>query len=490
LISGGEPEFTPIVPADARAARGTVALVFSQGCYFFFGYLSVVLLARAFGPADYAIYGVILSVLTWMEQAGRFAIPSAATKLLAEHPQLRAPIEKAALILNVALYGGLFVALWVAAPMLAAWFQIPSGTFLFRLAALDLPLFGAYTALQAIHQGNHRFIRLGASGVVYAGAKLLGVWIIIQMSVSLEKALIVNALTTVVGAAFLVSRSVGANGGTDSWLRGRDLIAGITGMMAIYSVFLVMTSAVVLWPLQVMKPDETTMTGLYVAALNIARVPGFGLVAVAAVILPSISRAVGLGDRLMIRRYIYQALRFFVLAYLPVAFVLIYLSEFLMVLAYGAGYSGGGGLLALLVIAEGTQTAVAILGSVLIALGQVRRAAIIMSSTVLLSVPLAIVLIAAYGAMGAAITASVMGPVTMGIMAFFIRRDMGPLLQGNTGLNALAAGSLMFLTAFLRPADWTYSLLVAGVGLLIYSVVLLVFREVTAKDLEPFRVRR
>jgi stage V sporulation protein B len=467
-----------------------VALVFSQGCYFFFGYLSVVLLARAFGPADYAIYGVVLSVLVWLEQAGRFAIPSVATKLLAEHAHLKASIEKAALVLNTALYGGLFVALWVAAPLLASWFQIPSGTFLFRLAAVDLPLFGAYTALQAIHQGNHRFIRLGASAVVYAAAKLLGVWIIIYLGVSLEKALIVNALTTVAGAAFLISRSIGANGGSTSWFEGRDLIARVTGMMGLYSVFLVMTGAVNLWLLQVIKPEETAMTGLYVAALNIARVPGFGLVAVAAVVLPSISSAVSRGDRHMVRRYIYQALRFFVLAYLPVAFLLIYLAEFLMVLAYGGKYSGGGGLLALLVIAEGTQTVVTILGSVLIGLGHIRRAAITMSATVLLSVPVGIVLISLFGALGAAASAAIAGPATLAIMAYLVRSDVGPLLQGKTAWNALVAGSLMFLTALLQPADWVISLAVAGIGLLIYGVTLLAFREVTTKDLEPFRLRQ
>ena len=62
-----------------RAAQGTIALVLSQGCYFFLGYLVVVVLARSFGPAAYGAYGVIMAVLVWLEQSARMAVPSAAT---------------------------------------------------------------------------------------------------------------------------------------------------------------------------------------------------------------------------------------------------------------------------------------------------------------------------------------------------------------------------------------------------------------------------
>ena len=190
------------------------------------------------------------------------------------------------------------------------------GAFLFRLAALDLPLFGAYTALQAIHQGHQRFFRLGGSGIVYALTKFAGAWVIIQLGVSIERALIVNVLTTVAGVAFLLTRLSGR--GEANWRTAVRPILTMAGPMAVYSLFLMMAGNLNLWLLQLVRPAETAMTGVYLAALNIARVPGFGLVAVAAVILPSISRAVADEDRELVRRYIYQALRFFLLLYLPV----------------------------------------------------------------------------------------------------------------------------------------------------------------------------
>jgi O-antigen/teichoic acid export membrane protein len=126
-------------------AQGTAILVISQSCYFVLGYVAVVLMAREFGPAAYGAYGVIMSVLVWLEESGRFAIPSATAKLVAETTMAGAALERTALTLNLALYGGLFVVMWTVAPWLEPRFGIENGAFLFRVAALDLPFFGAYT---------------------------------------------------------------------------------------------------------------------------------------------------------------------------------------------------------------------------------------------------------------------------------------------------------------------------------------------------------
>ncbi|RPJ80401.1 MAG: hypothetical protein EHM18_18580, partial [Acidobacteria bacterium] len=459
----------------SSAARGTVALVLSQGCYFLFGYLAVVLLARALGPQDYAVYGVVLSVLVWLEQVGRLAIPTAAAKLIAEGNTPGRAIERATLFLNLVLYGGIFGCLWLAAPLVASALLIPNGAFLFRLAALDLPLFGAYTALQAVHQGHHRFLRLGGAGIVYALTKFAGVWLIIQLGVSVERALIVNVVTTVAGVAFLLTPLT--DGGELKWRKAIQPVLRIAGPMAVYSLFLMMAGNLNLWLLQLVRPAETGMTGVYLAALNIARVPGFGLVAVAAVILPSISRAVADEDRELVRMYIYQALRFVLLRYLPVGFAIGFLSEDVMRLAFGAKYAGGGSILALLLVSEGFNTLAAILGSVLVALGQVWRAAAIACLSIVVAGPLIVVLAVQLGAWGVALAGVVGGPVAVALMAWSIRKEYGPLLQERTAVNALLAAAAMALTALFLAGDLPTRIVIISAGVALYGVALIVLRE-------------
>ena len=105
-----------MLEGNTIAARGTAVLVLSQSCMLVLGYLTVVILAREFGPVTYGAYGVIMSVLVWLEESGRNAIPTATTKLVAEATDGSAELEHSALVVNVGVYGILFILLWVAAP--------------------------------------------------------------------------------------------------------------------------------------------------------------------------------------------------------------------------------------------------------------------------------------------------------------------------------------------------------------------------------------
>jgi O-antigen/teichoic acid export membrane protein len=52
---------------DQRAVRGTLLIAAGRACSYSLGYVATVLLARSLGPADYGLYGVIISVLVWVE---------------------------------------------------------------------------------------------------------------------------------------------------------------------------------------------------------------------------------------------------------------------------------------------------------------------------------------------------------------------------------------------------------------------------------------
>ena len=148
--------------------------------------------------------------------------------------------------------------------------------------------------------------------VVYALAKLLGVVVIVHLGISLLKAFVVNALTTLVGIAFLLPRT--RFWSKAGWLGFARPIAAMAAPMGLHGLALLLTSSLDLWILQIMLAGTQEATvGIYLAALNIARVPGFALSAAAAVLLPSVSQANAVNDRALVERYINQALRFFLM---------------------------------------------------------------------------------------------------------------------------------------------------------------------------------
>jgi O-antigen/teichoic acid export membrane protein len=467
-----------------RAAHGTIALVLSRGCFFFLGYLVVVVLARSFGPAAYGTYGVIMAVLVWLEQSARMAVPSAATKLLAESGGHGEPVERSALALNVFLHVLFFAGLWFAAPVLGSWFGIADGAFLIRIAAIDLPLYGVYTVLQAIHQGHHRFLRIGVAEVAYALTKLFGVLVIVYLGISLVKAFVVNALTTLIGIAFLLPRT--RFWSKQDWLAFVRPIAVIAAPMGLHALALLLTSSLDLCILQIMLADVQEATvGLYLAALNIARVPGFALSAVAAVLLPSVSQANALNDRALVERYINQALRFFLMTYLPVVVVLAALKEEVMLLVYGSEFGGGGNLLPILVIASGFWALHAILSSVLIALGRMVGIALVSVAAIVPACALLTGAVYLHGAIGAAVASALVPATLCAIFGLLLRAQIGAFLAWRSVGRIGFATVLMYGSNIFLAGEWVgfISLLItAMVGVLVYAAVLFASGEVTRED--------
>ena len=59
----GQVELSPpLVPPHFA-----MQLLLARGCFSISSILSAVILARGLGPIEYGVYGVIISVLTWIE---------------------------------------------------------------------------------------------------------------------------------------------------------------------------------------------------------------------------------------------------------------------------------------------------------------------------------------------------------------------------------------------------------------------------------------
>jgi O-antigen/teichoic acid export membrane protein len=468
---------------SSTAARGALALVFTQGLYFILGYFAVVLLAREMGPLAYGAYGVILSVLVWLEQSARRAVPAAAAKLIAEQPGALGAIAKSSVLLNLVLHAVLFVMLWLSAPWLEVWFHIDNGTYLFRLAALDLPLYGIYTALQGIYQGQRRFYRLGLSDLSYASAKLLGIIVIVLLGVSIEAALIVNIAASVVGLAFLFTWTAFRDHA--NWRANAPAILAVASPLGLYSILL--GAALEIWVLKAMTPtDEAATVGIYIAALNVARVPGIILSTVSQVMLPSVVRAVATNDCALVRHYVNQAMRFFLLLYVPTCLVLFASPERLMQMIYSSSYSGGDAILVVLVIAHGLWAIQAILASVLIAAGKAKTLGVVMALSVMLTIPVTIGLVHAAGGSGAAVATALLALANVVAYGILLTRQFGAIVRLQNMGRIAAATAVMVSVSVICATFATGIIVSSGAGLLAYVAALILLSEIRADDFRRF----
>ena len=126
------------------------------------GYVGMLILAWSLGPADFGLYGVIISLLVWFERTTMLGIPSAVTKLIAEGEETVAPTS---MLISLALAAVVAIALWVFAPAMARLLQAPGQEALFRLAALDIPFYGMYLLYRAVAMGQRKFTPVFWSGL-------------------------------------------------------------------------------------------------------------------------------------------------------------------------------------------------------------------------------------------------------------------------------------------------------------------------------------
>ncbi len=463
------------------AARGTLQMTVGRIVLFGSGWAVSTILARALGPADYGVYGVVLSVLLWLEHLGDFGIPEATAKLISEDRERAPRVERAAQTLLLLVFLLVFVLAWLAAPLMAQVLHVADGTRLFRLAILDVPLTGAYFAAQGILAGRRDFVGLSLGLAAYGLTKLAGVGVAGLAGLSVAAALVVNALGTA-GALAVLAVRLSPRPVAPSLAGARPLLS----LAAPVGVFLLASQVLYnldLWSLTVLGVEPAAVVGLYVAALNLARVPALLCSSINSVILPYLSMALAGPDPAAARRYVHGAGRFLWLTLLPAAALVALTAEDVMVLVFSARYGAGARFLALQAFAFALLGFAQMFGEMLIARGDGRR----LAAVALLHGPVAVAanlaLVPRFGALGAAAALLLTALSLAATTGLLVRRRLGALLEPATAVNGALATAAMALAAVQAPAAVTWLPVKAAVLVGLYGAALVVLGELQWSDL-------
>jgi lipopolysaccharide exporter len=470
-------------------ARGMAQNILSRGCFFAFGCLAAIILARGLGPKDYGVYGLIMSVLLWVEQTSKFMIPPAAAILISKEDHDPAGLQQTALFLNLLLFLFLFLLLWFAAPWLADLFDLYDGANLFRVAALDLPFFGMYAVYRGVLQGHRQFLSMSIGDVLHSATKLSGVLLLVALSVSVPGALIVNVLASVAGLLFVMSRiSVNMLQPARSFIGPLIYFALPLG---IYMLALQTIGTLDLWSLKMLSRGEASTTiGFYVAARNIAIVPGVILMVISDVLLPSLSQAVAGNDASLSRHYLQGGVRFLCIVSLPIAWLFMLGAEEIVVLLYSDSFRESAIYLRVLILYALSLPFVDLFASALSARGQPYLSGATLFVTIPVGALLNIFFILRYGAVGAAYASVLTGLLGVISLGFLVYKRFGSLIKLRTLSNATVAMLLVSAIAsqFTGAGLWLGIFYLGCSGVYVLGLVLL--GEVTRKDLESLALWR
>lgn len=455
-----------------KAAAGTLGLLVAHASLMAGGYVVAVVLARGLGAADYGVYGIIYSVLLGAELIGRLGIPQALSKRIAERTEPDADLEAAGITLTAAIYGPVFLLFFATAPWLAEIFRVEGGTWLFRVAALDIPLYGMYFVFEHVLNGRRRFGAEALGIVLYATARVVGILALLALGLSVAGALVVNALASLAGLIYMAGRV-----GTHAFrprLRGVGPVVRLAVPIGLFALGTQLLLSLDLWALNALgRQVSDDVKGLYVAATNLGRLPNVVAFVMSAVLIPSIARALAAGDRDSARAAVRATVRFLAVALLPACAILAVEARGLLSLLFSDAYGDAAPYLAVLAFGHGlSYTVLVTFCSILIAGDGARAAAWLALGLLPFSLVLNGLLVPAHGAVGAAWAAVGANALGALLAAGLAHRQVAPAWQPGVLVRGVVATVAACALAWWIPSRGVLLLAeLLGVGLLYVALV-------------------
>lgn len=477
------------MPARARAtARGTLVVTAGQLALAAAGFVAALLLARELGPVSYGVWGIVYAVLAGVEQIGRLGIPQATSRLVAEAGGADPVLERRAVTLTGLVFAGLFAGLWLAAPALGQLLAIPDGSRLLRIAALDVLPFGLFSVLLAIVNGRRDFAVEGLANLVYAGTRILGLLLVAPFGLTIEAALIVTVLSSLAACLALIPRlGFGV-------LRPRP--DGFRPILAVAAPVAVAWGAagvlgnLDLWALGAFGAAvEGEVKGWYTAALNLARLPNLLAFVATSILVPTIARALGAGDRSAALAGLATGSRLMLIVLLPVGSIGAAEARGLLELLFSPAFADGAPFLALLLVGHGVLlTGFVALGSVLVAAGRERVGALLAPAGAGLGLVLLPVGTVLGGAIGTALGSLLTALAACASAAWVVRRLVGPLLEPGVAPRALLATGVVTGLVLAIPSHGLWLVAELGSAGVVYMGLLVATGLLGRGELEVLRI--
>ena len=383
---------------------GNLLLLISQIVFLVSGYGIQVIIARFLSPQSYGSWGVLTSVLIWFELAIISGFPKGVTKFTAESSHdNQGAIYRKSFLTQGAIGIGLGLLFFLLSHPLAILFNDDQLLLMFRISALDIPIYGLYFENMAYLNGKHRYDRMLLAQATYSLSKLGLITVLIIQGYGLVGASWGNVLASL--AAFLFSQLLV---GMPSRSNAENFVLDDLIRFAVPNTIFVIVFALIqyinFFLLKILSKSSATI-GYYWAALLLAKVPYFLIEGTSKKMFSELSAQFGKNDLNGISQSLRQNLHFTVLLVSLIVSVTVGSSSDLLGLLFPKEYLASSNLLALLIVAYGLIAMMYFFIQALLSIGLERLATKIAFVTVIVAFFVNWTLIRSQDAPGAALAA-------------------------------------------------------------------------------------
>jgi len=465
-----------------KVGRATILLMCSQVIFLAAGLAVNFGLARLLGVVDFGNFGLVMSVLVVVELFVITGIPEVIQKFGGERPEAMAHLVKKTLRWQMLYAVLVFAAFELSAPLLAQFFRDPNLTSLFRLAGFDIIVYGLYKYFLSVQNGLHRFTQYTWLGIAYSLARVAAILVLVWLGFSVHGALIGNIIASAVALllALVFYRPSHAQVELQSLQYGAWAAQNVLYFVGLNAFF-----AIDLWFIKYFLSAEEV--GLYVSAAVLAKLSYFMSIAISAVLLPSLSRAIAMQDEKRATELTQDTLRY-LLIFLTLANIIVALTaEDVIALLFGAAFTSAAPVLRWLMAGLSCVTLMAVINTIMIARNRMTACFAMVLALVAGDVALNLLLVPRLQLLGGALATSIIGVLGATFALWSIRREVKPLLLSWSIPRML--GIALGVYALAKSVDFiSIDFLVKAVALAgIYFVLLWLSKEINAVDLRRLR---
>jgi O-antigen/teichoic acid export membrane protein len=471
-----------------RVVQGAVWGFLAEALFPLTGLITTVFLTRRLGPANYGLFTLAATLVTWVEGSLITVFTRATFKFVAEAEDWR-PIGTTVMQLHLATSVGVMLLFWLLASPIASLFNEPVLATYLRLFALDIPFFSLARAHQNILIGIGNF---NQRALVSAGrwiARLIFIITFVEGGLAVPGAILgsigASLAECALGRCYVRPSLFG-----HSHFPARAFLS-YAGFLFLSGLSLNLYNKLDLFMLK-MLGGTAVQAGIYGAVQNLSVVPSLFAFAFSSLLLSTLSHLLHTGESLMAKKMGREAMRF-IIGLLPFAGLVAGVAPEVVNLIFGPDFLPAAPLLAVLIFGALALVMVAVTTAILTAAGKPGWTFALTGPLLPFALLGHLVLIPRLGMIGASLTTAGFAGLDAVATILAVHRCWRILPPGGTFVRSVLICGGAYALAFLWPAPGLLLVLkVLVLGLLIGLAFLLLGEfsadEITlGRSLRPWR---
>ncbi|HEX8974680.1 MAG TPA: oligosaccharide flippase family protein, partial [Patescibacteria group bacterium] len=464
-------------------------LAFAEMLFYISGFIVQAAAGHILGPAQYGIFGLIVTLTILIASLIGNGIPIAMSKFLSSEfkrkPELVSVIKRKGAIAQFILMAIVTAVFFFASPLIAQLLHDPSLTGLLRISTFIIPCFAADAFYFYYYTGIHQF---NMQSLLKSIRSVLRVLLIVGLGYFMSLEGFITGYIYVPLAVFIVALLVDQFVYTKRFPKESTLdfpikklifyALPITGFLLLYQAMISLDLFAVKSILQ-----DDYQTGLFNGAFTVAQIPNYLFYALTIVLLPVVSHSTANEEKQKTTAAITKALRTMYILLVAVVALIIGYAKPLMIFFFGSQYAAGSNALELMAFGVGLLTLFYVMSFAFQGAGLVKLPLRIAFFGMLANATLNVVLIRSMGILGAGLATSITAIFVTIALFYFLKKEFDSYLKFATIAKTLFAGLIILFLSLFLPGSHLLFIISGAILFALYLAILYLLKELNKEDL-------